>query len=267
MPARENILRNFSRAAATYERWSPVQQQVGRKLLEQLPKTPIPQRILEVGCGTGSFTALLSQRFPQTDILALDLSPAMINEARTRSLSPQVRFQVADISQTESWQNGNPFDLVVANASLHWLADMGGGIHTLAQSLRTAGQLHFACFGPQTYQELGAVLQASDPKAPTLASADFPSRIQIESWLHTVFQDVSINTRHHQETFDSLLTLLRTIKYSGTQGCHTRHWRFTRSSINQMETLYRQQYKAVTASYEILYGHASLRRIACVPSS
>ena len=50
---------------------------------------------LDVGCGTGAFSRLLAERSDQ--VIALDLSPRMIEIARARAEHlPNITFQVAD---------------------------------------------------------------------------------------------------------------------------------------------------------------------------
>jgi ubiquinone/menaquinone biosynthesis C-methylase UbiE len=71
---------------------------------------------LEIGCGTGSFTRLLAQRFRR--VLALDLSPRMIEIAKERSKQYRnIDFQVADVMAQE-FRSGQ-FGCVASIATLH----------------------------------------------------------------------------------------------------------------------------------------------------
>jgi len=60
-----------------------------------------PARVLDVGTGTGKAARLVAERFPDAEVLGVDLAPAMVEEAH-RLLPPElaarVRFQVADAS-------------------------------------------------------------------------------------------------------------------------------------------------------------------------
>lgn len=62
---------------------------------------------LEVGCGTGRFSRKLAEALPRFRILAVDLSDAMIRQAR-KNPRPNLRFQRADFFRLTG-----PFDLVV----------------------------------------------------------------------------------------------------------------------------------------------------------
>ncbi len=69
-----------------------------------------PDRILEVGCGNGFFTRLLSYRFPEASIISIDTSQKLIDHASKRNLS-NVSFRKADFFNIDG-----SFDLIV---SLH----------------------------------------------------------------------------------------------------------------------------------------------------
>jgi SAM-dependent methyltransferase len=73
-----------------------------------------PGRVLDLGTGTGKGAQLVAERFPEADVLGVDLSPGMIEEAARllpRDLERRVRFQVADASALPLADGA--FDLVV----------------------------------------------------------------------------------------------------------------------------------------------------------
>ena len=74
---------------------------------------------LDVGCGTGSFSRLLAKRAGR--VVALDLSPRMIDVARERSRQyPNIQFEMADAT---TWEPvGELFDCVASLAMLHHVA-------------------------------------------------------------------------------------------------------------------------------------------------
>ena len=61
-------------------RWSFL---FGRKgVIKLIPQLPSIQRILEVGCGTGTNLLQLRERFPDAEIFGLDISATMIETAK-----------------------------------------------------------------------------------------------------------------------------------------------------------------------------------------
>jgi SAM-dependent methyltransferase len=71
------------------------------------------QRILDLGTGTGIAAFALAARFPQAEVVGVDLASEMVEEARRKTpaeLAKRVRFDVADASQLP-FADGS-FDLV-----------------------------------------------------------------------------------------------------------------------------------------------------------
>jgi len=76
------------------------------------------RRIVDLGCGPGTSTRLLAERFPKAEIIGVDNSQPMLAEARRRL--PEVRFELSDIA---NWRPRQRPDLIFANAALQWLPD------------------------------------------------------------------------------------------------------------------------------------------------
>ena len=58
-----------------------------------------PERALDLGTGTGAAAFAIAQRFPEAEVVGVDLSERMLAEARRKmppELSARVRFQQAD---------------------------------------------------------------------------------------------------------------------------------------------------------------------------
>jgi SAM-dependent methyltransferase len=85
-------------------------------LLKQIPASC--EAALDVGCGTGAFSRLLAKRADQ--VLALDLSPRMVEIAKSRSKQDtNIEFQVADATR---WVFPvGAFHCVASIATLHHL--------------------------------------------------------------------------------------------------------------------------------------------------
>ena len=96
-----------------------------------------PARILDLGTGTGRAAAVLARRWPEADVLGVDVSPGMVAEAR-RSLPPElagrVRFEVADAARLP--YEDAAFDLVV-------LANMIPFFDELARVVAPGGHVAF----------------------------------------------------------------------------------------------------------------------------
>ncbi len=147
--SRELLVRRFRRALKTYDEKARVQRRLAEKLLSAVlgVRRRWP-RILEVGCGTGFFTALASRSLGYERYLACDLVP----EFSSFVVPLGVNFVVAD-GESPSWAKGL-FDLVVANAVLQWFHRPKEALSALAEKVAPGGLLAFSSFGPETMREL-----------------------------------------------------------------------------------------------------------------
>jgi ubiquinone/menaquinone biosynthesis C-methylase UbiE len=138
------LRRQFDRLAAGWEaRLGPEALLPLDAALERLPSPP--RRVLDLGTGTGKADRVVAKRFPRAEIVGVDLSPAMIEEARKvlpAEFSGRVRFEVADASRLPFEEGA--FDLVV-------LLNMIPFFGELARVTAPGGRVAAASsFGPQT---------------------------------------------------------------------------------------------------------------------
>jgi trans-aconitate 2-methyltransferase len=73
-----------------------------------------PRRVVDLGCGAGNLTLTLAQRWPSAVIEALDSSPEMVDEARSRGVA-------AEVGNVAEWTPKPDTDVVVTNAVLQWV--------------------------------------------------------------------------------------------------------------------------------------------------
>src|SRR5438105_4644001 len=96
------------------------------------------ERVLDAGCGTGQVTRELLRRLPNGSVVALDGSPSMIEQARTRLDDDRVEFVVHDLLDPLPI---TPVDAILSTATFHWVTDHERLLANLASVLRHGGQL------------------------------------------------------------------------------------------------------------------------------
>jgi trans-aconitate 2-methyltransferase len=112
------------------ERTRPV-----RDLVAAVP--PMEARsVVDLGCGPGNSTEVLAARFPAAAVRGLDSSPDMIAAARQRL--PRAAFSIGGI---EAWSDAGPFDVILANAVLHWVPNHATLLPSLITRLNGGGGL------------------------------------------------------------------------------------------------------------------------------
>jgi trans-aconitate 2-methyltransferase len=74
-----------------------------------------PSMVVDLGCGPGTLTAGLAERWPEASVLGVDASAEMVAGAPS---GDRLRFEVADI---RTWRPPGPVDVLVSNATLQWV--------------------------------------------------------------------------------------------------------------------------------------------------
>lgn len=100
-----------------------------------------PSRVLDLGTGTGRAAFLLARRYPEAEVVGVDLAPAMLAEARKLTppeLAGRVRFEEADAEHL-AYPDAS-FDLVS-------LANMIPFFPELARITAPGGALFFSFSG------------------------------------------------------------------------------------------------------------------------
>ena len=104
------------------------------------------ERVLDVGCGTGSLLATLHERYPNLAVHGVDLTAAMLERARRR-LGPGVNLHLG--SGDALPYPDSHFDAVVSTSVLHCLGDrQRPALCEWARVLRPGGTLVITDWNP-----------------------------------------------------------------------------------------------------------------------
>jgi SAM-dependent methyltransferase len=110
-----------------------------------------PKHVLEVGCGWGENAARLREHLG-ADVVALDLSPRMVELARARG----VDARVGDVQELPFANEA--FDCAVANWMLYHVPDLDRALGELARVLRAPGRLVAATNGLRHLHEVWSLV-------------------------------------------------------------------------------------------------------------
>ena len=143
-----------------------------RRLLEQLSPEP-GQRILDLGCGTGTLAVLIKKAEPGAEVHGLDADAEILARARSKAAAhggPEVSF-IQGLSNELPYQD-EFFDRVVTSLLFHHLT-RDVKLQTAAEIgrvLRPGGELHLADWGRPSDPFMAAVslgVRALDGFEPT----------------------------------------------------------------------------------------------------
>jgi trans-aconitate 2-methyltransferase len=128
-------------------RWDPTQyiryaDERGRPFIELVARVDVdePHRVIDIGCGPGSLTRTLAERWPDAHVTGVDSSAEMIEAAAPLTEPGRLDFVRADLRE---WRPNEQVDVVIANAVLQWVPGHLDLLSTLAGWLAPAGALAF----------------------------------------------------------------------------------------------------------------------------
>jgi trans-aconitate 2-methyltransferase len=100
-----------------------------------------PGQVADLGCGPGTLTATLADRWPGADVCGIDSSPEMIEAARALPAGGRrLRFSLGDVRE---WRPSGRVDVIVSNAVLQWVPDHLSVVARWAGFLQPDGWLAF----------------------------------------------------------------------------------------------------------------------------
>ncbi|MDP4144718.1 MAG: malonyl-ACP O-methyltransferase BioC [Bacillota bacterium] len=152
---KQQVKIHFSKNASSYDYYAKVQKLMAHTLIDFILKegkiVSSPKSILEIGCGTGYLTNLLTELFPNSHITAVDIAPGMISKMKSKLVSENIDFICGDIEEIKL---DNTYDLIISNATFQWFNNTSATIKKLYSALNPKGILCFSTFGNHTFFEL-----------------------------------------------------------------------------------------------------------------
>ncbi len=250
--------RAFNRAATTYDAVAELQYEIGDRLIERLDYVRLqPARILDLGAGTGFFSAALLKRYRKADIVALDVAENMLRQVQGRGgWFRKPRCVCAD-AETLPFADDS-FQLIFSNLMLQWSVDLEQTFMELRRVLAPGGLLMFTTFGPDTLMELRASWEKVDGFTHVNTFIDMHD--VGDSLLSTRWAEPVMDSERITVTYRQLGTLMQDLKQIGAHNVtHGRPAGLTgRQRMQQLAEAYEafREDGVLPASYEVVYGHA-----------
>lgn len=259
LPEREQLRRAFDAAAESYDEAAVLQHEVGRRLIERFELIRlVPERVLDVGAGTGATTLALMKRYRKAVFTALDVSPRMLRRARRRP-PPWRRLRCVVGDAQDLPLADNSFDLVFSNMTLQWCADLDAAFGEMQRVLRPGGLLMFTTLGPDTLRELREAWSEADGYTHVNAFTDMHDIG--DALTRKGFADPVMDTEHFTLTYARVRELMADLKAIGAHNVTGGRARGLtgRHRLRAMERAYERRRDAegrLPATYEVVYGHA-----------
>lgn len=252
------VRKRFEGAAGQYDQAAFVQEEVQRRLLERLELTKIsPERILDLGTGTGRALKPLNRSYRKAELVALDLALPMLKRAKRRK--PRFRrtsFVVGDVAQMPL--SDDSIDLVFSNLTLQWVNDPVSAFRELRRMMRDRCLFLFSTFGPDTLRELRTAWSQLDTYPHVNSFYDMHDIG--DALVASGFVEPVMDVEYLTVTYAQLRDLLVDIKTIGANTIIGERQRglMTPRRFRALESAYesfRREAK-LPATYEIVYGTA-----------
>jgi malonyl-CoA O-methyltransferase len=254
----EGVRSSFDRASATYEAAAVLQARVADELLERLQFFRFePQVVLDLGAGTGRATGALKRRYRSATVVAVDIAPGMLREAR-RHFGLFRRFErvCGDVRRL-------PFadasvDLAVSSLMLQWCDDLDQALAEIRRVLKPDGFFGFTTFGPDTLRELRAAW----------ATVDEYTHVNTFIDMHDIgdalgragFTEPVLDVERVTVTYPDVMALMRDLKTIGAHNVTAGRPRGLtgRERLRRMEAAYEAERRngRIPATYEVIHGAA-----------
>lgn len=166
------------------------------------------ENVLEIGCGTGAYTAPLADAVGEHGaVTGADISSAMLASARKRLAEAGLRnvSLIEADAQTHKFDPGRS-DLVTSRFGVMFFADPAAAFTNLAAAVRTGGRLCFACWGSLEENEHWLIpyrvalrhLGPPEPKPPrTPGPMAFADPAYVREFLSKAgFGEIAVVTEH-----------------------------------------------------------------------
>jgi malonyl-CoA O-methyltransferase len=253
---RPRLRASFERASAAYEAAAGLQARVSAELLERL--TPFrfePRVLLDLGAGTGRVTGELKRRYRRALVVALDLAPGMLRQAR-RHQRPWRRFARVCADALRLPLADGSVDVLFSNLMLQWCEPLDQAFAEVRRVLKPAGFFAFSTFGADTLHELRSAWAQADGYNHVNY---FPDVHEVgDALVRSGLTEPVLDVDRIEVDYADALSLMRDLKAIGAHNVTAGRPRGLagRARLTRMQQAYEsfRREGRLPATYEVIYG-------------
>lgn len=235
------IRERFCKSLGSYNAHATAQTIINNKLITLTPNNFEPNKIFEIGCGTGILSALLANKFNSAQFVFNDIvckAQDYIKSINTNNY----HFIMGDIEEILFPEN---CDLVISGSALQWLTDFPAFVNKTSQALKNKGLLIYNTYGDNNFTEI---------KTITGSGISYTSTSEIIETLNQKFDVISVESENITLYFDSPLDVLKHMKQTGTNAISREKW--TPADFNRFTNEYTKFFyteKGYSLTYNPVY--------------
>lgn len=242
---KELIRQRFAKASGSYDTEASIQRDVAGKMIGLIDRFVSPEahrNVLEIGCGTGIFTRLYTDRYHPEKLWLNDLCPEM------ELFHPVLEENNAEFlpGDAENIILPEGLTLITSCSAIQWFEDPEMFFRNCFGKLEPGGYMAVSTFGKGNMKEISAV---------TGASLSYVSTEEMERFTEGMFETVHSGEECLRLHFGSPADVLRHIRKTGVTGIRKERWtKGTLSSFtDRYKELYGQDGRGVSLTYHPVY--------------
>ncbi len=210
------VAEKFTRAESTYEANATVQREIAEKLCSLIPSDALAGKdapaVLEIGCGTGLTTRLLTKKLGLGEIEAWDLHIAA-NIADTLP-GCTLRQRECDAETEIGLLPEGSLDLLFSASTVQWFNSLPAFMRRCARALRPGAVAVLSTFGPKTMSEIRGRLPHP---------VRYPDATAVGKMIPEGCRLLHLSQEEHTLLFPSAVEALRHAKLTGVNALSSSH--------------------------------------------
>ena len=257
---KSRVKKQFNSAAATYETFDFLQQEVSNRLFDRLKDILVtPRLIIDLGSGTGRASELLEKSYKKSEVINLDIAEDMLIRARDKKkyrFFRRQKFLCGDIEAIPL--KPNIADLAYSNLAVQWCPNLRLAFRAVNDVLKPRALFIFSTLGPDTLQELRDVFSTYSDMPHVNTFLDLHDVGDILS--SSGFSDPVIESEEITVNYDGAAGLLRDLKGIGASNADSARRKSLTGPVRMRKVLKEyEKYRCngkIPATYEVILGHA-----------
>ena len=200
--------RDFVGSGDAYDRFMGRYSQLLAPLFADFCAIEEGQRLLDVGCGPGAFTAIAADRLGPAAVVAVDPSPSFLAACRERHPDVDIRRGAAE----ELPVGDGEFDRAVAQLVIHFVTDAARSVAEMRRAVRPGGLVGLCVWdgssGMGLLQAVSQARQAVDPPTGPEQGRPYGAEGELASLLDGAgladVEEASLSVTVHYGRFEEL---------------------------------------------------------------
>lgn len=249
--SKEGLSKSFSNAAIIYDKWAAAQRKTAEKIVQIASKPECCNRILDIGCGTGSVIDFALSKYPESYIHGIDIAENMISMCKKKwSDHSKLSFKIEDI---EKKLPENKYDLIFSNCCLHWLQYPYETLKKICNLLNPKSEFVFSLINDKSF------LEVSNSVAEVVGDTGSLVKLPCENTYYEILKKLNCEVKRKKivvvEEFATALEALKSISKIGASLKYQEGYKpLTRSQVGAICNYYENNYTTQNGLLSLTYN-------------